>query len=275
MSIDNFTEYVTLKYNDSYYENNYTIEDGVVFRRPISNIESQAEKGVCLFQCFTHFTNQYISQASTDFEVSDKELGEQTRCCCSQQEGQGLLYKVIRHKETGLEFVIGRVCFEKLFKGEKDKLKYFFQPNCKYCGNKVKKNMKNTPTKGFCGIKCLKEFNDREEQIRKKKEWDDGAPEREAKLIAQLAEREAQILERERIRKELEEHILEEKKIKQKKWDDEAPEREAKRLAKIAELEEIKRKFPYGIWNNCQRCNRENKSDKQKKYKICENCCKK
>jgi hypothetical protein len=270
MSIENFTEYITLKYNDNYFENNYTLVDGVVFRRPYSNKESQAEKGVCLFQCFTHFTKHYIAEASTAFEVVlDKELGEQTRCCCSQREEAGLLYSVIRHKETGLEFVIGRVCFQKLFEGEKDKLKYFFQPSCQECGKKVKRD--KIKTKGFCKFECYNKFNEREEKIRKKKEWDDGAPEREA-----------QILERERIRKELEEFNIEEKKIKQKKWDDEAPEREAKRLARLAELEEeekrreeIKKKFPYGQWYNCQGCDVEKKTDFERKYKWCKKCGKK
>lgn len=255
MSIDNFTEYVTLKYNQSYYDNNYTNEDGVIIRRPYSNKESQAEKGVCLFQCFTHFTNCYISQASTAFEIIlDKHLGIQTRCCCSQEEVKGLNgldYSVIRHKETGIEFVIGRVCFEKLFAGEKDKLKYFFQPNCKLCDEKIKRNKQNT--KGFCDMKCLKEYNDREEQIRKKKEWDDGEPERE---VARL----------------------EKERIKQKKWDDEAPEREAliaKNEALIAELKEKKIKFPFGEWFNCQGCNVEKKTDFERKYKWCKKCGKK
>lgn len=260
---EEYREYIKLKYGDSYFKNNYNIENGIVIRRPDNIPESQAEKAVCLSQCFDYFTKCHIVEASSEFQVVlHKSLGLQTRCCCSQKEDDGLRYKIIKHRETGLEFVIGRNCFEKLFAGEKHKLKYFFQPNCKYCGEKVKINKLNT--KGFCNLKCLKEYNDLEEKIIKQKKWDDEAPEREA-----------QIFERERIRKEIEEFNIEEKKIKQKKWDDEAPEREAKRLEKIAELEEIKRKFPYGIWNNCQRCNRENKSDKQKKYKICENCCKK
>jgi hypothetical protein len=230
-----FTEQVTLKYVDSYYENNYAIEEDVVVRRPYSNIESQNEKGVCLFQCFIHFTKCNIEEASTCFECIeiDEPLGTQTRCCCSQRENNGLQYKVIKHKETGIKFLIGRVCFEKLFDGEKDKLKYFFQPTCKECGKKVKQN--RVKTSGYCGIKCFNEFNEREEKIRIKKLWDDEAPKREAERKAWL--------EKERIR--------------------------------IEKEEEEKKKFPYGKHLICVLCGEEKKTDFERKYKWCKDCKKK
>lgn len=226
---EKFTEYVSLKYNTNYYENNYTIKDGLVTRRPYSNIEGQNEKGVCLFQCFVHYTECNIDQASVCFEcVDDHEpLEMQTRCCCSQKEDDGLLYKLIRHKKTGIKFVIGRVCFEKLFVGEKDKLKYFFQPTCKECGEKVKQN--RVKTSGYCGMECFKKFNEREEKIRIKKLWDDEAPKREAERQARHEEQ----------RKKIEE----------------------------AELE--KKMYPYGRHYNCQRCGVEQKDIKYKFCKKC------
>jgi hypothetical protein len=228
---EKFKQYIASKYVDSYYENNYTIENGIIIRRHHSDIESQNEKGVCLYQCFLHFTKSYIEEASTAFECNNETGGFQTRCCCSQREENGLNNMVVTHVETGIKFVIGAVCFKKLFAGEKDKLKYFFKEKCKECSEKVKKRNKKRPN--FCSMKCCNTFNEREEKIRIKKLWDDEAPKREAERKARLAE------------------IEEEEKRKQ----------------------EIKKKFPYGIWLNCQRCDRENKLDKQKKYKFCENCC--
>lgn len=264
-------------YDSRYFEINYEIRNNVVRRTLISVEENPDDKHKCLVACIKHFTGINVDNKNdllTNFHCKDGIVEfDERRCCCSQEEPILRCYS-ITYIKTGLSFIIGGVCFKRLFsdihKEEWRNLR-FLRPDCKYCGEKVKRNMINLPTKGFCGLKCLKGYNDREEQIRKKKEWDDGAPEREA-----------QILERERIRKELEEFNIEEKKIKQKKWDDEAPEREAKRIARLAELEEEEKrrvekkiKFPFGEWFNCQGCNVEKKTDFERKYKWCKKCGKK
>lgn len=272
---------MSIGYDSKYFEINYEIRNNVVRRTLISEEEKPDDKHKCLVECIKHFTGIDVDNKNdllTNFHCKDGivEFNER-RCCCSQEEPILRCYS-ITYIETGLSFIIGGVCFKRLFsdihKEQWRELK-FFQPNCKYCDKKVKRNMVNTPTKGFCGIKCLKGYNDREEEIRKRKEWDDRAPERE---VARL----------------------EKERIKQKKWDDEAPEREAliaknealieklkaenaerneklKALELIlqAENEEKKIKFPFGEWFNCQGCNAEKKTDFERKYKWCKKCGKK
>jgi hypothetical protein len=230
---------MSIGYDNTYFEINYEKRGNVIRRTLISEIEKPDDKHKCLVACIKHFTGidvDNITDLLSNFRCYEGKLElDERRCCCSQYEINLNCY-TITHIETGLTFVIGGVCFTRLFSGIKKEEwldMRFFQPDCKFCSKKVKRNKELT--KGFCGLKCLKDYNEREEQIRKKKEWDDGAPEREAKRIARLAE------------------LEEEEKKRQ----------------------EIKKKFPYGIWLNCQRCDRENKTDFQKKYKICENCCKK
>jgi hypothetical protein len=163
-------EYINNKYTTDYFDKHYTISNNIVIRKPYSVVESQFEKGICLYKCLSHFTNTFINNASNCFECNDDRLPDtQTRCCCSQLEEDGLKAYLITHKETGFKFVIGRVCYEKLFGGEKDKLKYFFQQKCLYCLEKVKKHDKNRPN--FCNQKCVRKHYEEEQRKKQEEEY--------------------------------------------------------------------------------------------------------
>jgi len=169
IKIDKFTERNVLKYNTNYFNINYIVKNGIVFRENDSIIESQTEKSLCLLKCFDYYTNSNIENCISCFEWVNESMGNQTRCCCSQNEECGLNYEVVKHKDTNIKFVIGIVCFKNLFKdANKKDLKYFFKPTCKFCGEKVKKN--NPKTSGFCKTSCLKKFNDRELNLIKQEE---------------------------------------------------------------------------------------------------------
>jgi hypothetical protein len=256
---------MSINYDSKYFEINYEIRDNVVRRTLISEEEKPDDKHKCLVACIKHFTGINVDNKNDlldNFHCKDGIVEfDERRCCCSQEEPNLRCFS-ITYIETNLSFIVGGVCFKRLFAFDDKEWRNlrFLRPDCKYCGEKVKRNMINTPTKGFCNRKCLKDYNDREEQIRKKKEWDDGEPEREAKRIARE----------------------EEEKRKKKEWDDGAPEREA-RIAeneekiRVLELEkiEMKKKFPYGQWYNCQGCDVEKKTDFERKYKWCKKCGKK
>jgi hypothetical protein len=175
IKIDKFSDRNVLKYTTNYFVENYILTDNLVIRKKTSDIESQNDKPICLLKCFDYFTKSNTVDYINSFECVEESvkvsiIDFQTRCCCSQNEELGLNYEAIKHKDTGIIFVIGKVCFKNLFGEEcgKKELKYFFQPTCKECGEKVKKN--NRKTSGFCKTSCFKKFNDRELNLIKQEE---------------------------------------------------------------------------------------------------------
>ena len=183
-------EYITYKYNESYFTNNYNNINNIIRRRDISNVENQFEKGRCLIQCLKYFAKidvTTITDLNEHFECIGKSPDHETRCCCSQHEEEGLNSYIIVHKVTQLSFVIGRVCFTNLFNNvPPEQFNKFYQPNCDYCEQKIKVYNKNRPN--FCNQKCVKKHNEEEErkaqalrEEERKKKWEDEAPLREAK----------------------------------------------------------------------------------------------
>jgi len=241
-------EYITYKYNESYFTNNYNNINNIIRRRDISNVENQFEKGRCLIQCLKYFAKidvTTITDLNEHFECIGKSPDHETRCCCSQHEEEGLNSYIIVHKVTQLSFVIGRVCFTNLFNNvPPEQFNKFYQPNCDYCEQKIKVYNKNRPN--FCNQKCVKKHNEEEErkaqalrEEERKKKWEDEAPLREAQ-------------EEER----------------KKKWEDEAPLREAKQ--KYIESQQSKnRKI---VYTHCLECEKPKIGENHQKWPLCYKC---
>jgi len=254
MSEEKFTnEYINNKYTADYFDKHYTISNNIVIRRPHSVVESQFEKGICLYKCLSHFTNTFINNASNCFECNDERLPDtQTRCCCSQLEEDGLKAYLITHKETGFKFVIGRVCYEKLFGGEKDKLKYFFQQKCLYCLEKVKKHDKNRPN--FCNQKCVRKHCEKEQRKKQEEEYKKKEEERKKKWDEEAPKREA---EREREKKE---------------WEDGAKQRQIDYSKMLREKEKWCLKNLEKNFKCCQNCEKPKTKENEKKFPLCFTC---
>jgi hypothetical protein len=182
-------EYINYKYTESYFANNYSNTNNIIRRRDISNSENQFEKARCLTQCLKHFINidvTTITDLNEHFECIGKSQEHETRCCCSQHEEEGLNSCIIVHKASGLGFVIGKVCFKNLFDHvPPEQFNKFYQPNCDFCEQKIKKYNKNRPN--FCNQKCVKKHCEqeymKEQQLRQAerlKKWEEEAPLREA-----------------------------------------------------------------------------------------------
>jgi hypothetical protein len=156
-------EYITYKYNESYFADNYSNTNNIIRRRDISNSENQFEKGRCLAQCLKYFAQidiTTITDLTEHFECIGRSPEHETRCCCSQYEEQGLDSYIILHKASQLSFVIGKVCFKNLFEHvPPEQFNKFYQPNCDYCKQKIKVYNKNRPN--FCNQKCLQLNNNK------------------------------------------------------------------------------------------------------------------
>jgi hypothetical protein len=247
-------------YNSSYFINNYEVTGDVVRRRPISRQESQFEKHNTLTQCIKHFTGadlRTITNIHDHFICIDQGESNETRCCCSQDEPDGLHCYVIKHLETNLTFIVGSVCFKNLFTNvEPEQFNKFFQQTCKYCKEKVKKHCPKRPN--FCNQKCVKKHAEEEEIKRQllreqelKKKWDEEAPLRQAE-----AER------------------------KKKEWEDGAEQRKLDYENKTQKLKEqkeeyinqqkLKNKKP--IYLKCEECDKPKKTDSQQKWPLCYDC---
>ena len=243
-------EHINYKYTESYFANNYSNTNNIIRRRDISNTENQFEKRRCLAQCLKHFVNidiLTITDLNAHFECIGKSPLNETRCCCSQYEEDGLDSCIIVHKPTQLGFVIGKVCFKNLFENvPPEQFNKFYQPNCDFCKEKIKKYDKNRPN--FCNQKCVKKHCEqeyiKEQQLRLKK-----------------LETEAQQREAERL----------------KKWEEEAPLREAEAKKHKEQYEKImkqnqqsKNKNP--VYTQCQKCNIPKTRAEHQKWPLCYKC---
>ena len=193
-------DFITYKYTENYFNNNYSNTNNIIRRRDISNAENQFEKGRCLAQCLKYFAKidiTTITDLTEHFECLGRSPEHETRCCCSQHEEEGLNSYIIVHKASQLSFVIGKVCFKNLFEHvPPEQFNKFYQPNCDYCNQKIKVYNKNRPN--FCNQKCVKKHYEEEErkaqalrikkweeeasqrELERKKKWDEEAPLREA-----------------------------------------------------------------------------------------------
>jgi len=178
-------DFITYKYTENYFNNNYSNTNNIIRRRDISNAENQFEKGRCLAQCLKYFAQidiTTITDLTEHFECIGKSPEHETRCCCSQHEEEGLNSYIIVHKKTQLSFVIGKVCFKNLFDHvPPEQFNKFYQPNCDYCEQKIKVYNKNRPN--FCNQKCVKKHLEEEErkaQALRIKKWEEEAPLRKA-----------------------------------------------------------------------------------------------
>ena len=253
-------EYINYKYTESYFVNNYSNTNNIIRRRDISNAENQFEKGRCLAQCLKHFVNidvSTITDLNEHFECIGKSQEHETRCCCSQHEEEGLNSCIIVHKASGLSFVIGKVCFKNLFDHvPPEQFNKFYQPNCNFCEQKIKKYNKDRPN--FCNQKCVKKHCEqeymKEQQLRIKK-WEEEAQQREAERLKKWEEeapfREAQIIESQKSSKEAFEKIMEQNQ-------------------KYIESQQSKNKKK--VYTHCLGCNKPKTCENHQKWPLCYNC---
>jgi hypothetical protein len=164
------------KFDKHYFTINYFIKDykdykNVVQRYEDSSGESQNLKEPCLRACLSHFIGQDLTGVKKISEhfVTDHKLHRDhlKRCCCSEEvwrtDDEGtkqrvdIWHGVVTHKLTNLSFIIGRVCFNKLFVNADD-ADTFFKETCKACGEIVAKRSVDRPN--FCNQKCIKQHEE-------------------------------------------------------------------------------------------------------------------
>jgi hypothetical protein len=170
------------KYNERYFKINYYIEPtyketykDVVHRVEDSSGESQPNKEECLRACLTHFIGEDLTGTKkiADHFVTDNKLHRDhlKRCCCSEEvwrrDDEGTMQRVsiwhavVTHKLTKLSFIVGSVCFKKLFVDAED-VDTFFKETCKYCGEIVAKRADDRPN--LCNQKCAKKYEEQEKR---------------------------------------------------------------------------------------------------------------
>jgi len=246
-------DFITYKYTENYFNNNYSNTNNIIRRRDISNAENQFEKGRCLAQCLKYFAKidiTTITDLTEHFECLGRSPHHETRCCCSQYEEEGLNSCVIVHKASQLSFIIGRVCFRNLFEHvPPEQFNKFYQPNCDYCKQKIKVYNKNRPN--FCNQKCVKKHCEEEErkaQALRIKKWEEEASQRE--------------LER------------------KKKWEEEAPLREAQEEERKKKWKEANQKYIESqqsnnkkkVYTHCLECEKPKTCENHQKWPLCYKC---
>lgn len=256
-------EYIRYKYTKTYFDENYSNTNNIIRRRDISNAENQFEKARCLAQCLKHFVNidvSTITDLTEHFECIGKSPDHETRCCCSQHEEEGLNSCIILHKASGLSFVIGKVCFKNLFEHvPPEQFNKFYQPNCDFCEQKIKKYNKTRPN--FCNQKCVKKHWEqeciKEQQLRQKK-WEEEAPLREAARLKKWEEEAPQREAEEKQRKIAFERIREQnEKVEQK-------------IQKYIESQQSRNKKP--VYTQCQMCKKPKIGENHQKWPLCYKC---
>ena len=154
-----------LKFDYHYACENYNVnvEDKLVTRKELSLVENC--KHTCLVCMLNFFTDKYIKDKFKPNEfihvkgpIKNENI---SRCICSQCE-PSITHHIIRHKETGVSFRIGRDCFKKLFESGlyRQEVLDFFKETCKNCQCKIKKRDPNR--EGFCNLKCKEIYDDRQ-----------------------------------------------------------------------------------------------------------------
>ena len=164
------------KFDKRYFTINYFIKDykdykNVVQRVEDSSGESQNLKEPCLRACLSHFIGEDLTGVKKISEhfVTDHILYRDhlKRCCCSEEvwrtDDEGtkqrvdIWHGVVTHKLTNLSFIVGSVCFRKLFI-DADDADTFFKETCKACGEIVAKRSVDRPN--FCNQKCIKQHEE-------------------------------------------------------------------------------------------------------------------
>ena len=242
------------KFTPDYFKKHYHVGEyygikNVVFRNEDSSGESQFVKSQCLKACFTYFVGEdltNIESMSQHFTRSDRVWRDTiTRCCCSQEEEDGIMHGVVTHKLTNISFIVGQVCLFNTFINAKDK-DTFWKEECKYCGEIVAK--KSTARKNFCNQKCAKKHNEQEREQERQQviaEWKIECEEREKKL------NEKAILYQP-LQKAHDESV---KKI----WE---------RLEKLEISNEPRKK----VYTHCQGCNKPKTCENHQKWPLCFKC---
>lgn len=256
-------EYLKYKYTDTYFANNYSNIDNTIRRRDISNNENQYEKGRCLKACLKHFANidvSTVTDLNEHFVCNGNSTAFETRCCCSQHEEMGLNASVITHKATGLNFVIGKVCFKNLFDNvPPEQFHKFYNRFCDFCEQKIKVYNKNRPN--FCNLKCVKKHHEQEERKKEElriKKWEEEAPLREAARLKKWEEEAPQREAEEKQRKIAIERIREQnEKVEQK-------------IQKYIESQQSKNKKP--VYTHCLGCNKPKTCENHQKWPLCYKC---
>jgi hypothetical protein len=155
------------KFIPSYFEVNYHIHKGTVYRNEDSSGECQIVKEKCLRACFSHFIKldcSTITNIRTHFSTDGKLRRDTiTRCCCSQNEPTGIGYYVLTHKKTQLSFIVGNDCFSKLFNNADD-VDTYKKEICKSCGEFVAKTCTSRPN--LCNQKCARIYAIKEARFR-------------------------------------------------------------------------------------------------------------
>jgi hypothetical protein len=151
------------KFTPEYFEIHYHMKDNTVYRNEDSSGECQGAKEKCLRACFTHFLKEDLTGTKsigkhfkTDGKIRRDVL---TRCCCSQFEENGIMHAIVTHKSTNISFIVGSVCFKKLFWDAED-VDTFFKEECKYCGRIVAKRAYDRPN--LCNQECAKNYEEQE-----------------------------------------------------------------------------------------------------------------
>lgn len=159
------------KFTAQYFDIHYHIKDNTVYRNEDSSGECQGLKEKCLRCCFTHFIGEDLTGVKKIGEhfKTDKKIRRDilTRCCCSQLEEDGIMHGIVTHKSTNISFIVGSVCFKKLFWDAED-VDTFFKEECKYCKQIVKS--RSTKREYFCNQDCVKAYAKKQEELKKQTE---------------------------------------------------------------------------------------------------------
>ena len=162
---------------DSDYANvNYDKNDDMITRKFDSAVEH--EKHRCLKSMLKIFTNTKFNP--DEFTHIEGPIRNSTsRCICSQRE-QHITHHIIKHNETGLQFKVGRDCFNKLFELScyQDILNFYKKP-CKYCKKLIER--KNIDREEFCTKKCKEKYDDYEWELNNERFFIERRLTREAK----------------------------------------------------------------------------------------------
>jgi hypothetical protein len=150
------------KYDNDYAIANYNKLNGIITRKIDSPVEP--DKNVCLRSMLKIFTNSNYEFIPTEFTHVDGPIRNSTsRCICSQRRNK-ITHHIIKHKETGLQFKVGKDCFDRLFPNNfHQEILDFYKKPCKYCKEIIQKKSDDRPD--FCTKKCKEFYEDLQEDL--------------------------------------------------------------------------------------------------------------
>jgi hypothetical protein len=151
-----------MEINQDYINNFYAKEFNLYRRRDGSPVEKPNDKNKCLLGVMSVCTGcDFLNEKfiPDDFKrISGPNHYEHVqRCICSQLEEKGLRHFVIKHKESGCQFLIGIECFRKLFSPENhQEVLDFSKENCKNCNEIILRKCQSRIN--FCSKECKKKY---------------------------------------------------------------------------------------------------------------------